>query len=355
MEYLVSHEALAAYCRAAFTQAGSSEQDAAATAELLVHGDLRGVYSHGVCRTLEYIRRLKSGSASAADRSRVLRESPCTAVIDGGSTLGPVASEKAVVLAREKAKQHGVAMVTVRNSNHYGMAAHWALKLAGEDMIGFSSSDSDPCLAPFGGARAYVGNNPFSFAVSGSVYKEICLDVACSMIAGGKKQRMIERGERMPDNWFLTADGKPTTDPREGVVALPFGGHKGSGLSFFMEVLTSALSGGAFGPDMPGFMQLDKKNPTSHCFIAINIAAMRDPASSARHLDSYIDYMKSCPKAEGVKEIYYPGEIEYRAKKRGLAEGVLLSEGVVRDLEQAGATAGLPPEACAFLTERIVE
>lgn len=355
MDYLVPCRPLFTYCKDVFLQAGLTEKDAAATAELLVHADLRGVYSHGVCRVLEYVRRIKLGSASAEDRSGVVREVSCLTVMDGGNVLGPVAAEKAVALAREKAGRYGLAMVVVRNSNHYGMAAHWALKLAGEDMIGFSSSDSDPCLAPFGGARSYIGNNPFSYAVSGNTYKEICLDIACSMIAGGKKQRMIERGERMPDNWFLTADGKPTTDPREGAVALPFGGHKGSGLSFFMEVLTSALSGGAFGADMPGFMHLEEKNPTSHCFMAIDIAALRTLEDFRRHLDNYILYVKSCPRAEGVEEIYYPGEIEYRAKQRSLAEGVMLSEGVVNGLVQAGALVGMPPEACAFLRERGAE
>lgn len=351
MDHQVHYQPLMSYCTAIFMKAGLTEKNAHATAESLVHGDLRGVYSHGVCRVLEYVRRLKLGSASAEDQSQILHESSCMAVIDGGHVLGAVAAEKAVHLAREKARQSGISIVSVRNSNHYGMAAHWALKLAGEDMIGFSASDSDPCLAPFGGARAYIGNNPFSYAVSGEIHKEICLDVACSMVAGGKKQRMIERGERMPDNWFLTADGKKTTDPKVGTIALPFGGHKGSGLSFFMEILTSALSGGSFGPDMPGFMHLDQKNPTSHCFVAIDIAAMRDLADFRQHVDAYITYMKSCPKAEHVKEIYYPGEIEYRTKQQCLSRGVSLSEGVVQDLIQAGTLVGLDASAYAFLTE----
>ena len=353
MDIRVSISKLENYCNMVFCAGGLSMHNARSTTESLIHADLRGVYSHGVCRVLEYAKRLKYASACAVDESRIVSETSCTAVIDGGHVLGAVVAEKAVALARQKAEEKGISFVTVRNSNHYGMAAHWAIKLAGDDMIGFTASDTDPCLAPLGGTRAYIGNNPFAYATSGETYQEICLDIACSMVAGGKKRRMIERGEIMPDNWFLTAEGKATTDPKLGVVALPFGGHKGSGLSFMMEVLTSALGGGVFGDAMPGFLHLDAKNPTSHCFMAVNVSAFRSLGAFKRHVDTYIDYIKSCPKAEGVGEILYPGEVEWRCKFRNLREGVPLSEEVAQDLIKAGDLVGLSAEEYHFLVEEI--
>lgn len=349
MEHLVGEKELKSYCVAVFQKAGLLIDDADAIAEMLVHGDLRGVYSHGVCRTMEYVKRLLHNTASKIDSVKLISETPCTAVLDAGHALGAIASEKAVEIARKKAKEQGIAFVTVRNSNHYGMAAHWALKLAGEDMVGFSSSDSDPCLAPYGGASAYIGNNPFSYAVSGKKYKEICLDVACSMMAGGKKSRLIENGESLPSGSFLTADGRETTDPEKGVVALPFGGHKGSGLSFVMEILTSALGGGVFGAQMPGFMYLDQKNPTSHCFMAINIEAFRDLEEFKNHVDTYIDYIKQCPLMDGARKIFYPGEMEWQNKIKYRESGIPLSGGVVQDLISVGQMVGLNEDAYRFL------
>lgn len=138
MDHLVGEKELKSYCVAVFQKAGLLIDDADAIAESLVHGDLRGVYSHGVCRTMEYVKRLLHDTASKIDSVKLISETPCTAVLDAGHALGAIASEKAVEIARKKAKEQGIAFVTVRNSNHYGMAAHWALKLAGEDMVGLS-------------------------------------------------------------------------------------------------------------------------------------------------------------------------------------------------------------------------
>lgn len=350
MEYLVDEKQLRRLCKKVFCHLGVDELHAGVAADLLVLADLRGVYSHGVCRIPEYVRRVKAGGATVSADISVLRETPTTAALDAHHSLGAIAAYDAAMLARKKAQENGIAFVTIKNSNHYGMAGYWSLLLAGNDMIGFSASDSDPCLATHGGSTATVGNNPFSYAFSGKKYRDICFDVACSMVAGGKKGRMIARGERMPLGWFLDLEGRDTDDPALGITALPFGGHKGSGLSFVMEVLTSRLAGGSFGRDMGSFWNSPVENIlTSHCFAAIHVDAFQDIADFQKGIDDYVDYIKASPRQTGVEEILYPGELESRNVLRYRAQGIPIEENVLDTLYHEGVQAGLSESELAFL------
>ena len=350
MEYLVKEADLRTLCTNIFCHLGINEQDAATTADLLVRADLRGVYSHGVYRVAEYAKRIRAGGVETAGNIEILRETPVTAALDAHYALGAVASMRAVQMAREKAKEKGMAFITVRNRNHFSMEAYGAMMLAQEDMIGFAASDSDPGMATFGGAAPRSGNNPFSCAFSGKTYKNICLDVACSMMAGGKKSRLIARGEQLPPDSFLDAQGRKTLDPALGVISLPFGGHKGSGLAFIIETLTSRLAGGVFGPGMGRFNgPPEERIKTSHCFGAIRIDAFQDLSDFQKGVDDYVDYLKSSPVQPGVTEIFYPGEMENRNETAYRANGIPLEGTVVDALIQECEKAGLSPDEYSFL------
>ena len=162
--YKVSAAELKNFTKTVFEKTGLQESDAQAIAELLVHADVRGVSSHGVIRMKPYIEKINGGGASLKSTYPVVQETANTAVIDAEGGLGAVAGEKAVKIAREKAKNSLISIVSVKNSNHFGMAGHWAMKLAGEDCIGFACSNTDPSMAPPGVTIPFIGNNPFSFA-----------------------------------------------------------------------------------------------------------------------------------------------------------------------------------------------
>ena len=203
--YSVQPEALKKFTTAIFEAAGLKNNEAASIAELLVHADLRNVHSHGVLRTIPYLEKIQGGGASKTSTYPVIKETTNTAVIDAQGGLGALVGEKAVALCREKAQKNLISMVVVKNSNHFGMGAHWALKLAGDDMIGVACSTTDLTMGPPGAKEPFMGNNPFAFAFkAGEKYPEFCVDMATSLVAMGKCKDMEKRGKRFHTDGCLT-------------------------------------------------------------------------------------------------------------------------------------------------------
>ena len=210
--YVVDSGKLKEYTTKLFLAAGLAQTDAQAVSELLVHADLRNVRSHGVLRTVPYLEKIQKGGASKTSAYPVVKETTNSAVIDAQGGLGALAGEKAVAIAREKAKTALMSMVVVRNSNHFGMGAHWALKLAGNDMIGFACSTTDLTMGPPGCKEPFMGNNPFAVAFkAGEKYPEFCVDMATSGVALGKCKDLANRGKPIPSGWMLDKNGNDTT------------------------------------------------------------------------------------------------------------------------------------------------
>lgn len=249
--YKVTVLHLKEFTKKVFAMTGLTEVDADSVAELLVHADARGVSSHGVLRMKPYIEKINGGGASLKSEYRIVSETANTAVIDAQGGLGAIAGEKAVAVAREKAKTNLISIVSVKNSNHFGMAGHWAMKLAGDDCIGFACSNTDPSMAPPGVTIPFIGNNPFSFAfAAGKKYPEVCVDMATSAAAFGKAKAYALAGKPIPEGWLLDKQGKPTTDLKQYGMLVPMAEHKGFGVAFIVELFATLVSRRGSSPDV---------------------------------------------------------------------------------------------------------
>jgi len=328
---------------------GLSEGDADQVAECLVNADLRNVISHGVVRMGNYVDRLKGGGAKAKPDITIVSETPTTAILDGDDCLGSVVSNRAVAMAREKAAASGMGFVTVRRSNHFGMAAFWSIKLAGNDMIGYSGSNVEPIVCVTGGKSGGIGNNPFSYAFPTKNHSVVCFDAACSVMAGGKKFEYQRLGKQLPEGAFCTKDGKPTTDPFHADLMLPFGGHKGYGLAVVVEMFSSILSGGNFGSAMGSqYHKLNSPAHSAHYFMAIKIDAFRPLEDFHKSADAFVDYLHNLPRADGVSRIYVPGELENESKAQKEKDGLRIQDLVLDDLIKLGKEVGLNEARSAF-------
>ncbi len=277
--YVVDSGKLKEYTTKLFLAAGLAQTDAQAVSELLVHADLRNVRSHGVLRTVPYLEKIQKGGASKTSAYPVVKETTNSAVIDAQGGLGALAGEKAVAIAREKAKTALMSMVVVRNSNHFGMGAHWALKLAGNDMIGFACSTTDLTMGPPGCKEPFMGNNPFAVAFkAGEKYPEFCVDMATSGVALGKCKDLAKRGKPIPSGWMLDKNGNDTTKVEDCYMMTPMAGHKGFGIALIVELFATLLSGGVLSPDINNQDLPDVPELSSQCFGCINISAFRDLA-----------------------------------------------------------------------------
>ncbi len=340
--YAVGAKSLEDFTKRIFMAAGLEDKDAGSVAELLVHADLRNVRSHGVLRTVPYLKKIQEGGASKDSTYPVIKETANTAVIDAQGGLGALVGEKAVKLCRQKAKDHLISMVVVKNSNHFGMGAHWALKLAGNDMIGFACSNTDLTMGPPGAREPFMGNNPFAFAFkAGEKYPEFCVDMATSLVAMGKCKDLAKRGKEIPSGWMLDKDGNDTTKVEDCYMMTTMAGHKGFGIALVIELFATLLSGGVLSPDINNQDLADTPELSSQCFACFNISAFRELAEFQRDAENYIDRLHALPMKEGMGAAKYPGEIEYGCKLLNAEEGVVLPETLVDDLTKAAEELGV--------------
>src|SRR3712207_5927570 len=231
------------------TALGVPEADGALVADSLVQADLWGHQSHGVLRLPWYAARLRSGAMRAVTEPAVLSDTGPLVLLDGRDGVGQVLTDRARVLATDRARQHGVGVVGVRDSNHFGTAMWFTRRAAQDGFVAVLTTNASPAMAPWGGREKRVGTNPWSIAAPGPDGRVVALDIANTAVARGKIYLARSRGESIPESWALTADGAPTTDPAEGVlgVVLPMAGHKGYAIAFMMDVLSGALTGSAVG------------------------------------------------------------------------------------------------------------
>jgi LDH2 family malate/lactate/ureidoglycolate dehydrogenase len=243
-----------------------------------------------------------------------------------------------------KAGTGGVGVAAVRNSNHFGAAAYYAMMAANQQQIGFATTDAEPTMAPWGGAqKLVVGNNPLAYAVPVDDDFALVLDMAQSVVAWGKIFLAAQRGEKIPSTWALDAEGEATDDPQAAMagVLLPVGGYKGYGLALIMQVLSSVLSGATFGPTMPPMSDPSLSQGHGHFFLALDIAHFIGLADFRRSMAQMVAEQRAAPLAKGVERIYLPGEIEHRKRQERLLAGIPLEPYVLAALVQVGEELGL--------------
>ena len=305
------------FCVQAFEQVGLSAQDATLVADTLVDADLRGVHSHGTWWLGTYTERLRHGGLNPRPQIQTVRDLPAMAVVDADGATGQVASATAMRLAISKARSSGVGVCTVRNSNHFGAAAYYAMMASQEGQIGFATTDAEPTMAPWGGLKLVVGNNPLAFAAPVDDEFAIVLDIAQSVVAWGKIFLAAQRGEKIPAGWAVNQDGEPTDDPVQAMAGflLPVGQHKGYGLALMMEILSGVLSGAVFGASMPPMEDPAASQGHGHFFLALEISHFMPLTEFKQRMSSLVTEQRDVPLAPGVERIYLPGEIEYDKKK----------------------------------------
>ena len=317
-----------------FRACGMSEQDAHMLADSLVRADMRGVKSHGLVRIPSYVEQLLSGVASAKSNVEIVHETPFSTVIDGHKGFGAVNSYHAIDLTMKKARACGAAFTVVRNSNHNGAEGLWTYLMSQEkDLISFCATNSVPIVAPVNGVGRGVGSNPFSFSIPANRHANLCLDVSCGHMAQGKIWEYKRLNKKLPENAWMGPDGEITTDPNKwevmDYIMLPFGGHKGFGISMIMEALTSALADADF---QDSWNDVTTVKPTTHCFAAMRIDAFTDAETYRNRIDKYIDYVHALPVHEGCPTPMFPGEIEANIEAQNWKEGVPVAEQMLRDM-----------------------
>ena len=314
----------------------ATDEEAALVGESLVRADMRGIDTHGVHFLTLLSRRIDARMIQVPTTVKVVNDDGATALIDGGDGLGQVAAQRAMELSIQKARMFGIGMVLVRNTNHVGILAFYAIHAARQGMVGIAMGNAAPAMAPWGGGEPFFGTNPIAIAVPNGDEEPVVLDMASSVVARGKIRRAERMKESIPIGWALDETGTPTTNPTAAMkgTLLPIGGPKGYGLAFMIDVLSGLLSGSQHGPNVKTFHQPVGPTGVGMCAMAIDIARFMPLDDFQSLLKGYLCMIRNSKKAPGVSRIYVPGEIESEKEKRSEAEGIELSASSVSHLNQ---------------------
>ncbi|WP_033288104.1 Ldh family oxidoreductase [Amycolatopsis jejuensis] len=325
-----------------FVACGVSEEDARLVADSLVQADLWGHQSHGVLRVGWYADRLRAGVMQSSTKTEVVAGLGAVATIDGHDGIGQVVTARAAEEALDRAAQHGVGVVSVRNSNHFGTAAYFTRMAPPRGCIAILTTNSSPAMAPWGGRGKLVGSNPWSIAAPIGGGKQMVLDIANTAVARGKIYLARNQGSEIPDGWAVASDGTPTRDPATALLGtvLPMAGHKGYGISVMVDVLSGVLGGSGFGSGVSGPYQAERPGRSGHLYLALDIAAFSPVAEFEDRMNALVAELKSGSR-EGADPVRYPGELEDLAEERNLRDGVLLPERTVADLRRVGEELGV--------------
>ncbi len=352
---VVDEKPLRHFCEQVFMKLGVPAKDAQVTTDVLVLADLRGIESHGVARLPRYVSGIKQGFIKPRDQSRIIKETKTTALVDGGQSLGQVVGKRGMELAIKKAKDTAVGVVTVRNSNHYGIAGYYTLMALEHNLIGVSMTNAAPLVVPTFGRQSVLGTNPISLTAPSLKEKPFVLDMATSVVPRGKLEVLDRKGSPMPLGWAVDERGRGSTDARAVLNAmakrlgggiLPLGGegeehagHKGYGLALMVDVLCGVLSGAATGL---GVNADDSHPDVGHFFMALDPTAFRPLEDFRRDMDRLARELKDSPKAEGQARIYVHGEKSFARMERFRKEGITIGPKVVEAMKKIGTELGVP-------------
>jgi L-2-hydroxycarboxylate dehydrogenase (NAD+) len=344
---------LRAFVARALVAMDVSSEDAALVGEVLVTSDTRGIESHGVARLESfYVDRIRDGQVDPKATSTVVRESPTALAIDARNGLGHPVSVRTMRRTVEKAREIGMAVSTVRNSNHYGIAGYYAMLAMEADCIGISSTNAGRLAVPTGGRDLMLGTNPFAYAIPANDGDAFVLDMATTTVALGKLEIAKRLGKKLIPGWAVDASGAMTTDPDAGMggAVLPLGGfgtenggHKGFGLGLLAEMLCAVLGGGVLVPDMPPRTGALNGGITSHFFAAIRIDAFRDVAEFKTDVSRELAAFRTSAPAPGSEGVLVAGDPERAKSDEQLRNGVALDPVVVASLARVAEKTGVAP------------
>jgi LDH2 family malate/lactate/ureidoglycolate dehydrogenase len=352
---LVGGEPLTHFCEQVFLRLGVPPEQADSIARNLVQADLEGVASHGVVRLPIYAERLRAGVVNPQPNVRITRETATTAVVDGDNGMGQWVGVRSMQWAIEKARAGACAFVSVRNSNHYGAAGYYARMAVAHDMIGLSFTIGGiNHMTPWGGAQAILGNNPFSIAFPAGQERPVILDMACSVAARGKILVAAKDNSPIPDDWAIGPDGQATTDPIEALKGfmLPIGGPKGYSLTLAIGLLSTMLSGAAFGTEVTNMYEdLERPQNIGHLFGVLPITCFEEIEIYKGRMDKAIREIRSVPRARDVERIYLPGEREELLAEEYSRSGIPIKKAVCAELLEVGDTLKVP---CGFTSGQLL-
>ncbi len=345
MSYIrYSYEQLKTFCCDAFEKFGFTKSESESITDVLLLSDVYGIESHGMQRLVRYHKGIEKGLIKVDAKPEIVFETPVSAVIDGHDGMGQLVSIEAMKTAIKKAKQSGMAVVSVRNSNHFGIAGYYAKMACDEGLVGFAMTNSEAIMVPTYSRLAMLGSNPIAISMPAEPYP-FFFDSSTTVVTRGKLEIYNKLSKPLPEGWALDENGKPCTDASRvlknivgknggGIVPLGgdtelLGGHKGYGYGMLCEIFCSIFSGGLTS----NHTHTGGKGGTCHGFMAIDPAVFGDAEAMRERFSVFLQELRDAPKAEGAERIYTHGEKEILAYADRMENGIDVNINTVAEMK----------------------
>ena len=313
--------------REALERAGAGPQMAEAAARHLVSAEEQGLPTHGLSRVPFYCAMLKNGRADGGARPRLAADKAAVCLIDNRDALPYESCEWAIDEVIQRARRNGIGYAGVTNSGHVGVLGIHLLPVARAGLVGFAFTNSPAAIPAWGGSKALFGTDPVAAVFPRPDAGPLVIDLALTTVIRGKIMLAAQKGERIPEGWALDRHGKPTTDPKEAIEhgsMFPIGGVKGAMLALMFELICSALTGAAIGPEADSFFAEQGNKPRiGQSFIAIDPGAL---AGKGRYFDRVETVVRLMLADPGVR---LPGVRRFEAQQRASAEGIEVPEALM--------------------------
>ena len=351
-----SYQQLCSFTESVFLAMGCSAKDASTATKVLIAADLRGIDSHGVARLSGYVRLWEAGRINATPNLSIVHETPSTAVVDGDAGLGLVVAPYAMQIAIDKAKQVGTGWVSVKNSNHFGIAGYHAMMALEHDMIGMAMTNASALVAPTFSSEKMLGTNPIAVAIPAGNEPAFVADMATTTAANGKLEILQRKNADAPLGWVQDEAGNDVTDAnilKKGGALLPLGSdrehgsHKGYALGSIVDIFSAVLSGGSYGPwapPFPAYIPLPQNMPgqgLGHFFGAMRIDAFRPAQDFKSNMDNWITRFRNATPIDPAQKVLIPGDPEREAHEARMQTGIPVVDPVVLDLKEVGIRFGI--------------
>ena len=328
---------------------GMPDENAEITSDVLSWADLHGVDSHGISMIPGYDGLRRSERVKMYARPKIVRETPVSAVVDGGGGLGHVPGYFAMSAAIGKAKNAGVGIAVVRRSAHFGAAGYYSLMAARAGLVGMAcTSAAGIQVAPTFGKQARLGTDPWSFAAPSADGVPFLLDMATTTVAAGRIRNKANEGLPTPDGWVLDAEGQPSNDPlvakEKGGFLTSLGGspenssYKGYGLAVMVNVLASCLSGATLITD-PTHTKKPVGMDIGHFFMAIDPGLFRDSGSFEADVATFMGALRGTTPVDPGRPVMVAGDPQWKYAEIRMATGIPVGAGLMRQVRQIAQAA----------------
>lgn len=297
MTWYLDHQKLAAFMQAVLRQKGVNEDSIQHCVASLIQTSLRGVDSHGIHLFPHYCRAVDAGRINKNPKISITSSAASAAICYADHAFGHHAGAHAMDYAIAKAKETGMCAIGVIDSTHFGAAAYFALRAAGQDCIGWSFTNADALVKAHGSKEAFFGTNPICFTAPMANEGPFCLDMATSYVSWNKIKNYRWKNEKLPMGWAYDEHGKIVTDAHAATSLHPAGDYKGFGLGMMVDILCAVLTGGIISKDLlPMFSSpISAQRKISHFFMAMDISKFTEVVKFKNQMQSMADRIRVLP------------------------------------------------------------